>query len=91
MRVVLRWWGGEGVRCCAEGRKLGWFGHVVRIDEVEMLGKIALIRVPGCQLPGRTRKTWMKNMQEELASLNLQEEQALNRDQWWTVIYHLTL
>ena len=45
-----------------------------------------LIDVPGRRPPGRPRKTYRKNMQEELASLTLQEEQALNRDQCQTVI-----
>ena len=31
-----------------------------------------------------------KNLQEELASLKLQEEQAQNRDQWKRVINRLT-
>ena len=76
---------------CAEGGRLGWFGVVVRRDKVEILGKTQLIEVPGRRAPGRPRKTWRKNMQEELACLNLQEEQALNRDQRWTVINCLTV
>ena len=30
------------------GRRLGWFGHVVRRDEAEILGKTQLIGLPGC-------------------------------------------
>ena len=55
--------------------------HVVRRDEVEILEKTQLIEVLGCWPPGRTRMTWRKKMQLELASQNLQEEQALNKDQ----------
>ena len=72
------------------GRRLEWFVHVVRRDEAEGLGKTQLIEVPGRRPPGRPRNTSRKNMQEELASLNLQGEQALNRDQWRTVVNHLT-
>ena len=39
------------------GRRLGWFGHVVRRDEAEILGKTQLIEVPGHRPPGRPRKT----------------------------------
>ena len=50
------------------GRRLGWFVHVVKRDETEILGKTRLIEVPRRQLPERPRKTWRKNMQEEFAS-----------------------
>ena len=71
-------------------RMLGWFGHAMRRDEAESLGKTQFIEVLGSRPPGGPRKTWMKNMQEEFTSLNLQEEHALNRDQWRTVISRLT-
>ena len=60
-------------------RRLGWFGHVVR-EDTEILGKTQHVVEPGRRPPGRPKKTWRRNMQEELASLNLQEEQAQNRD-----------
>ena len=50
------------------GGRLGWFGHVVMRDEAEILGKTQLIEVSGRRPPGIPRKTWRKNMQEELAS-----------------------
>ena len=71
-------------------RRLGWFGHVVRREEMEILGKTQHVVAPGRQPPGRPKKTWRRSMQEELASLNLQEEQAQNRDQWNRVINRLT-
>ena len=55
-------------------------GHVVRREETEILGKTQLVVAPERRPPGRPKKTWRKNMQE-LASLNLQEEQAQKRDQ----------
>ena len=71
-------------------RRLGWFGHVVRREETEILGKTQHVVAPGRRPPGRHKKTWRKSMQEELASLNLQKEQAQNRDQWKRVINRLT-
>ena len=71
-------------------RRLGWFGHVVRREETEIFGKTQHVVVPGRQPPRRPKMTWRRNMQEELASLNLQEEQARNRDQWKRVINCLT-
>ena len=71
-------------------RRLGWFGHVVRREETEILGKTQHVVAPGRRPPGTHKKNWRRSMQEELASLNLQEEQAQNRDQWKRVINRLT-
>ena len=71
-------------------RRLGWFMHVLRSEETEILGKTQHVVVPGQRRPGRPKKTWRRNMQEELASLNSQEEQVQNRDQGKSVINHLT-
>ena len=66
-------------------RRLGWFGHVVRREETKILEKTRHVVAPR-----RPKKIWRRNMQEELASLNLQEEQAQNRDQWKRLINRLT-
>ena len=71
-------------------RRLGWFGHVVRRVEMGILGKTQHVVAPGQWPPGRPKKTWRRNMQEDLVSLNLQEQQAQNRDQWMRVINSLT-
>ena len=67
-------------------RRLEWFGHVVRREEAKILGKTQHVVAPGRWPPGRPKKTWRRSMQEELASLNLEEEQVQNRDQWKRVI-----
>ena len=70
--------------------RLGWFGHVVRRGETEILGETRRVVAPGRRPPGRPSKTWRRNTQKELASLNLQEEQAESRDQWKHVINCVT-
>ena len=52
-------------------RRLGWFGHVVRREETEILGKTQHVVAPGWQPPGRPKKTWRRSMQEELAKSKL--------------------
>ena len=39
-------------------RRLGWFGHVVRREETEILGKTQHVVAPGQRPPGRPEKTW---------------------------------
>ena len=48
-------------------RRLWWFGHAVRREETEILGKTQHVVAPGRRPPGRPKKTWRRNMQEELA------------------------
>ena len=48
-------------------RRLGWFGHVVRRGETEILGKTLRVVAPRQRPARRPKKTWRKNMQEELA------------------------
>ena len=48
-------------------RRLGWFGHVVRRGETEILGKTQRVVALGQRPPGRPKKTWRRNIQEELA------------------------
>ena len=47
-------------------RRLGWFGHVERRDERDALGRVRLVEGPGRRPSGRPKKTWKKNMEEEL-------------------------
>ena len=66
-------------------RRLGWFGHVVRREETEILGKTQHVVAPG---GGHLED--LKRPGEEVFKKNLQEEQAQNRDQWKRVINCLT-
>ena len=72
-------------------RRLGWFGHVERRDEQDALGRVRLVEAPGRRPPGRPKKTWKKNMEEELKRFQLCAVQAEDRSEWRTIIDCLTL
>ena len=72
-------------------RRLGWFGHMERRDKRDALGRVRSVEIPGCQPPGRSKKTWKKNMVEELRRSQLCMVQAQDRSEWRTIIVHLTL
>ena len=81
-----------GVRMLGDAflrRRLGWF--VESRDEQDALGRVRLVEAPGRRPPGRPRKTWKKNMEEELNKFQLCEVQAQDRSGWRTIIDHLTL
>ena len=67
------------------------FGHVERSDEQDALGRVWLVEVPGRQPPGRPKKTWKKNMEEELNRFQLCAMQPQDRSEWRIIIDHLTL
>ena len=62
-----------------------------RRDERDALGRVRLVEVPGRQPPGRPRKSWKKNMVEELRRFQLCAGQAQDRSGWRTIIDRLTL
>ena len=72
-------------------RILGWFGHVVRRDERDTLGRVRLVEVPGRRPPGRPKKTWKKTVEEELRRFQLCAVQAQDRSGWRTIIDCRTL
>ena len=66
------------------------FGHVARRASDEPFGKIRLLEAPGRRPPGRPRKTWAKNIEEDLIEAGAMEEDAMNRDEWRVIINRLT-
>ena len=39
-------------------RRLGWFGHVERMDKRDVLGRVWLVEAPSHRPPGRPKKIW---------------------------------
>ena len=54
---------GDGVGDVLRVRRLGWFRHVVRRGERRSWERLRVLWRP----PERPKKTWRRNMQEELA------------------------
>ena len=59
-------------------------------DERDALGRVRLVEAPGHRPPGRLKKTWKKNMEEELNRFQLCAVQAPDRSGWRTIIDRLT-
>ena len=62
--------------------RLRWFGHVKRRRGGGVLGAAMEMEVTGTRPRGRPRKTWMKNIEEDLRKLSLVQEDAYDRDRW---------
>ena len=76
--------GHSGLGAVLSFRRLGLFGHVVRIDDAE-IERFGLLR---CRDVGHRED--QGRLEGNICRRNLQEEQALNRDQWRTDINRLT-
>ena len=78
------------IRKVLRRNRLRMFGHVARRASDEPLGKIRLLEAPGRRPPGRPRKTWAKNIEEDLIEAGAVEEDAMNRDGWRVITTRLT-
>jgi hypothetical protein len=62
--------------------RLRWFGHVIRKEDNDWV-KLCMSRdVEGSRHRGRPKKTWKENVEKDMKSLNLKENDALDRSRW---------
>ena len=78
------------IRRVLKRNRLRMFGHVARRGINEPLGKIRRLEAPGRRPPGRPKKTWAKNVEENLREAGVEEEDALERESWRVIINRLT-
>ena len=78
------------IRRVLKRNRLRMFGHVARRGTDEPLGKVWCLEAPGRRPPGRPKKTWAKNVEENLREVGLDGEDALERERWHAIINRLT-
>ena len=78
------------IRQVIKRNRLRMYGHVARRDEDEPLGKIINLEAPGRRPPGRPKKSWNKNVDEDLTEIGATREEALDRDTWRAITSRLT-
>lgn len=65
-----------------EKRSLKWFGHLLRMPDDRIPKKIFKWQPPGKRKRGRPRRSWNEGVRQAMASRNLEENQAWNREAW---------
>ena len=60
----------------ADQRVLRWFGHVGRMDEYRMAGRVLMAEVSGGRIRGRQRLGWMDGVNVALGSRGMTVEAA---------------
>ena len=74
------------IRRVLKRNRLRMFGHVARRGSNEPLGKIRRLEAPGRRPPGRPKKTWAKNVEENLREAGAKEEDAMERESWRVIL-----
>ena len=87
---VLRRCGIKSIVSIINRKQLGWFGHVARRDEDELLGRIGSVEAPGRAPRGRPKKTWKGRVEDLLRNTGVAEEEAMDRSRWRDVVQRLT-
>jgi len=72
--LVLR----EIVDSLAKASRVRWYGHVLRRDEDDASSKALSFKMEGQRKRRRLRKTWRRQVEEEIKGIGLRKEDALN-------------
>ena len=62
--------------------RLRWFGHVQRRDATNVTRRVMELAIPGTRRRGRPKKTWHQQMKEDMASVGVTQDVALDRKEW---------
>ena len=72
----------ETVDRLAKANGVRWYGHVLRREKDDVLRKALALEVDGLRRRGRPKKTWKKQVEEEIKKVGLRMEDAQNRGKW---------
>ena len=79
----------ESLKCMARANGVRWYDHVLRREEEHVLRRALDFRVEGLKKKGRSKKTWMKQVEEENRMDELVKADAQNRPIWRVGVYKL--
>jgi hypothetical protein len=69
-------------------RRLGWLGHVIRMDETRSVKKIFEGKLEGRRGRGRRRLRWINDVEGNLRKLGVKrwKTKALDRVEWASIV-----
>ena len=67
--------------------RLRWFGHVKRRDESYVGKRVLNLEIEGRRRRGRPKGRWMDLVKTDMRELELEEDDALDRDLWRSAIH----
>ena len=81
---ILRMVGLPGIEEVLRSRRLRWFGHIQRREANSTIKRILNWEMVSNRVRGRPRKSWRKQIDEDLRSRGITADMALNRELWRT-------
>jgi hypothetical protein len=67
-----------------KAQRLKWLGHIVRMEQVRMVKKLAEWNPTGRRLKGRPKRRWMEDVLEDLLIMKTKnwKQKVVNREAW---------
>ena len=62
--------------------RLRWYGHVMRKSDEHWVNKCMEFRIEGRRPIGRRRRTWIENVEADMAELEIDKEDVHDRKKW---------
>ena len=59
-----------------------WYGHVIRMNDDNVLKKAMMMEVNGKRKRGRPKLTWRRQVEESVKKVGLKIEEAADRTRW---------
>ena len=64
-----------------------WYGHVLRLDNDDVLRRVLDFKVAGRRGRGRPNMTWKRQVEEHIDQIELKKEDAIDRTKWRDGVY----
>ena len=79
---------GENIVKWIKGQRIGWLGHLERMDEDRMTKKIFTQELEGTRRRGRPRKRWENEVERDLQVLGVRRwrELVADRKKWKDIV-----
>ena len=74
----------------ARASGIRWYGHVLRMDNDDVLRRALDFEVAGRRGRGRPNMTWKKQVEKHINQIGLKRENAIDRVKWRTGVYELS-
>ena len=75
----------------AKESSMRWYGHVLRKEDENVIGKALKFEVSGSRGRGKPKRTWKKQVENEMKKNGLVKEDACDRTKWRGVVKTMTI